>query len=86
LSKVKALGINGLVARWLFYLNQRVVINGKLFTWSHVLSGVLQGSVLGPILFIIFINDIDLSINGHIRKFADVSKLFNCVGTTQWWI
>jgi len=62
LSKFKALGINGLVAQWisqwLFDRKQRVVINGKFSTWSHVLSGVSQGSVLGPILFIIYINDI----------------------------
>ena len=85
--KVKALGINGFVAQWintwLLDRKQRVVINGKFSQWSDVLSGVPQGSVLGPILFIIYINDIYLSYNGRILKFADDTKLFRNVGDTE---
>jgi len=62
---------------------QRVVISGKFSKWSDVISGVPHGSVLGPILFIIFVNDIDSGINGRIFKFADETKLFNCVGSSD---
>jgi len=83
LSKIKSLGID-LVAQWignwLHDRKQRVVINGTCSKWSGVSSGVPQGSVLGPILFIICIHDIDLDINGRILNFADDTKLFNYVG------
>ena len=55
---------------------QRVVINGKCSRWSYVTSGVPQGSVLGPLLFVIYINDIELGIVSNIPKFADDIKLF----------
>ena len=60
-----------------------MVNNGKFSHWSDVLSGVPQGSVMGPILFYIYINDIDLGIIGRILKFADDTKLFTNVGNTE---
>ena len=54
-------------------------INGKSSNWANVLSEVPQGSVLGPLLFLIYINDIDDGIISKIWKFADDTKICNNV-------
>jgi len=62
-----------------------VVLNGKKSGWKKVLSGVPQGIVLGPILFLIFINDLDpvAPMVDIIRKFADDTKIGNGVTTLR---
>jgi len=80
LLKLKAHGISGKILQWInSWLNgimQKVVFNGNESSETRVLSGVPQGSVLGPILFIIFVNDIDLPLNAKILKFADDAKVY----------
>ena len=81
LSKCSGLGIQGellaWIGEWLTGREQRVVLNGEASGWEAVRSGVPQGSVLGPTLFLIFINDIDSAVNvtgSVLEKFADDTK------------
>ena len=77
--KTRALGIideiSDWIEDWLTNRKQRVVINGEVSEWADVTSGVPQGSVLGPLLFLIYINDIDVGLTSRIAKFADDTKL-----------
>ena len=79
LSKVKAHGIGGKVLNWirgwLTSREQRVQINGKKSEWGNITIGVPQESVLGPLIFIIYINDLETGINSDISKFADDTKI-----------
>ena len=85
LLKLKAHGIGDSITdwikQWLTDRRQRVVVDGEVSNWKSVLSGVTQGSVLGPILFLIYINDLDGSITSNVLKFADDTKLFRKVNT-----
>ena len=72
------------IQAWLENRKQRVIVNGTASEWTNVLSSVVQGSVLGPILFIIYINDIDSCVSnyeGFISKFADDTKIAKIVNS-----
>ena len=64
------------IEQWLTDRKERVVVDGEVSSWKSVLSGVPQGSVLGPILFLVYINDSEEGVTGSILKFADDTKLF----------
>ena len=54
-------------------------MDGEVSSWKSVLNGVPHGSVLGPILFLVYINDLEEGVTGKILKFADATKLFRKV-------
>ena len=80
IKKLEGYGINGSLLTWLKnFLNQRqqrVVINGNTSKWSEVLSGIPQGSILGPVLFILYINDLPGVVGSVCKLFADDCKLY----------
>ena len=88
ISKLKCNGISGnllnFFENYLLNRHQRVVLNGKESNWMSLKAGVPQGSVLGPLLFLVYINDLTDNISSEMRLFADDASLFTCVkGVTQ---
>ena len=87
LEKLKGYGIRDNILMWIqdFLSNrkQRVSINGKNSDWRNVTSGIPQGSVLGPILFLIYINDLPSVVRCLIKLFADDAKLYQIIRRNQ---
>ena len=80
-SKLQAYGLAGHVLNWVndFLTNrkQRVVVNDVCSEFRNVLSGVPQGSVIGPLLFILYINDLPLVLQTTCKIFADDTKIYS---------
>ena len=81
LAKLKSNGINGSLLRWFESYSteryQRVIIEGTSSDWAPIEAGVPQGSVLGPLLFLVYINDIADNISSTYFLFADDSLLLD---------
>ena len=80
LFKMRQAGISNPLLRWFeSYLSnrfQRVVLEGSVSDYRGISAGVPQGSILGPIMFLVYINDIVENINSCIRLFADDTSLY----------
>jgi len=78
--KLDHLSIRGRTEAWIASFlsdrSQRVVLNGAQSSWISVLSGIPQGTVLGPLLFLLYVNDITNNIYYKIRLFADDCILY----------
>ena len=85
ICKLEAYGVQGKLLAWIraFLLGRRqwVVVGGQHSEWSHVSSGIPQGSVLGPTLFLVYVNDLPSSVQCGVKLFADDTKL--CVRSDE---
>ncbi|MEW8544911.1 MAG: reverse transcriptase family protein [Candidatus Thiodiazotropha sp.] len=87
IHKLSNIGFSDRIIQWFSsYLSdrkQRVVIEGQASEWAFVQAGVPQGSILGPLLFLLYINDIVSDIGCSIRLFADDTSLYIVVDSPQ---
>ena len=83
LNKMKCYGVDGNINNWLrdFLTNRtmQVVVNGESSELASVDSGVHQGTVLGPLLFLCHINDLPDQVESTVRLFADDCLLYRCI-------
>ena len=83
LYKLRRMGICredlGLIDSFLSDRFQRVLLNGQTSKWSQVKAGVPQGSVLWPLLFLVYINDLPEELTSNVKLFADDTSIFSVV-------
>ena len=84
---MRHIGVSEQIACWtssfLADRTQRVTLEGKLSDQCDVTSGVPQGSVIGPVLFLIYINDLPCSTESHVRLFADDTIVYTSVNNSD---
>ena len=87
LSKLKGYGIQGNPLKWIENFlkdrKQRVQVEGSSSEWADVTSGIPQGSVFGPLLILIYINDLPGVEHSFIKLFADDAKLYAVLNTVR---
>ena len=87
LHKLHYFGLRNRTLEWIksFLLgrSQRVQVNAEKSSWADVISGVPQGEVLGPFLFITYINDIVCNLNSKIKLFADDAVMYREIWSSQ---
>ena len=83
LFKLESIGVTGkllkLTESFLNERYQRVVLNGVTSEWSCIRAGVPQGSILGPLFFLVYINDLTTGLKCDVKLFADDTSLFSVV-------
>ena len=81
--KLRTLGVSGklllLFQSFLSDRKQRVVLNGQYSDWLNVKAGVPQGSILGPLLFLVYVNYLPKNLKSNVKLFADDVSLFSIV-------
>ena len=81
--KLKRCGVSGnlllLLQSFLSNRKQRTVLNGQTSTWGNISAGVPQGSILGPLFFLIYMNDLTQNLKCSVKLFADDTSLFTIV-------
>ena len=87
LCKLSGLGVHGKILTWIRSFQsgrtQRVIVDGEESEWKDVVSGIPQGSVLGPMLFVCFVNDLPNVVTSSVLLFADDTKIFTEVPVNQ---
>ena len=85
--KLQSMGVSGnllsLMNSFLSERYQRVLLNGKSSEWASIKAGVPQGSILGPLLFLIYINDLSDGIISDVKLFAEDTSIFSTVYSTN---
>ena len=87
MEKMRGYGFSETILGWvrafLSDRKHRVCVNGSYSSWAEVSSGIPQGSVYGPVLFLLYINDITEVINNNIYLFADDTKIYSQITETN---
>ena len=83
IHKLKRCGVSGqlllLIQSFLSGRKQRTVLNGQSSNWADISAGVPQGSILGPLFFLVYINDLAIGLRCNVKLFADDTSLFTVV-------